>query len=291
LKEEKYRDWNSFFSFDGMVNRMREVFQVDPKIGVVTIALNEDKFIKASLQSVIKHPSVKKVVVIEGAVKLFSHAASEIGLSVDNTQEAIAEVMRGPQGHKILYERYLWAEDKSELRNRALELLPKDITHVLVVDGDEVWKPEDLDKLVQTMRENPNAGMFSFNFLHFWKKKNLIATGGQWNSHLFRCFKYTDKSLHWKNHGAPVVNAEGKSIDETDGAVLVKGIYVYHYGAMKEEKRIIEKLEFYKKRDTKLDVKNTWSKWKPGQETQWTHGNGTAEEFRGTHPEELKGII
>lgn len=287
LSEAKYGERSIFFDFESMIKRVNQVFSPEPRIGVITIALNEEQYISASLRSVIKHPNIKKVAVVEGAVNLFAHASNEKGLSVDDTQVQIFDAVLTEHGNKIIYEQYGWASDKSELRNRALILLGKDIDYVLVVDADEVWKQEDLDNLVQGIKDNPRTGVILFNFYHFWKQKDLIAVGGQWNSQMFRCFKYENKNLHWKNHGAPVVDSQDRFINVTDGQVLLENVHVYHYGAMKDEKRIKEKLEFYAKRDTHLTVKNTWSDWKPGKETQWTHGGGTTEKFDGTHPSEV----
>ena len=136
LKEAKFRARNKLFDFGSMVSRLGEIICPEPKIGVVTIALNEEKFIGASLKSVIKHENISRVVVIEGAVNLFAHAASPEGLSVDKTSNEVFNVMqKDDNGKKIVFERHGWAVDKSELRNRALAYMPKDITHILVVDA------------------------------------------------------------------------------------------------------------------------------------------------------------
>lgn len=291
-EEQKYAPPCHLFDFEAMVKRVNQVFSQEPRIGVITICLNEEQFIQASLRSVIKHPNVKKVAVVEGAVNLYAHAASDKGLSLDQTRDSVYQVKREGDGDKIIYERYGWALDKSELRNRALTLLGDNITHVLVVDADEVWKMEDLDNLVKAMRENPRTGVFLFPFYHFWKQKDLIATGGQWESKMFRCFKYNDKNLHWGMHQLPVVNKEGKFINVTDGSMDLDNVHVYHYSYLKKQQNILEKLEYYKKRDGEvLDVKDTWSNWKKGQETQPTHGGGTAVKFKGTHPKEVEGLI
>jgi len=59
---------------------------------------------------------------------------------------------------------------------------------------------------------------------------------------------------------------------------------------MKDVEDIKAKLDFYATRDTKLTVKDTWTNWKEGQETQWTHGKGTVERYTGSHPIEIKNI-
>ena len=291
LKEKKYGKRNKTFDFEAMVVRVSQVFGREPRVGVITIALNEDKFIGASLRAVIKNPNVKKVAVIEGAVNLFAHAATKDGLSLDNTREEVSKVLAAEHGDKIIYEQHGWAADKSGLRNRALKMLGDDIDYVLVVDADEVWETKELEKLIQAMRENPRTGAFLFNFHHFWKQKNLVAVGGQWNSQMFRCFKYENKQLHWDHHAAPVVNADGKFINVTDGSINLPDIHVHHFGYMKDEHRIMEKLKFYKKRDKHLNVVNTWSNWQKGQPTQPTHGGGDVDEYKGVYPPEVEGII
>lgn len=291
LDEAKYSEENHQFDFKAMTDQLKDVFKFEPRIGVITIALNEDQFIEASLKSVTRHPNVKKVAVVEGAVNLFAHAATKEGLSIDQTPAAVHKAMKTLDGRKIVYERYGWATDKSELRNRALELLGKDIDYVLVVDGDELWKQEDLDKLVQTFRDNPRAGVIKFPFYHFWKSKDQVTVGSQWDSMLFRCFKFEDKSLRWIRHELPVFNDKGERIDRTNGSVINKQIHVYHYGYCKKDDRVKEKLRFYSLRDKNLKVQDTYTKWRPGQPTQPTHGGGRVVPFKGTHPEELKGVL
>jgi glycosyltransferase involved in cell wall biosynthesis len=273
-----------------MVDRVKEVFIPEPKIGVVTIALNEEEYIGASLRSVIKHKNVSRVAVVEGADKLFAHAADGHGLSIDKTSQAVIEATRLPQGNKIVYERLGWVNSKSELRNRALALLPQDVTHVLVVDADEVWKSEDLDRLVEAIKENPSKGIFLFGFYHFWKQSNLVAVGSMWDSKMFRCFRYVDKSLHWGKHEMPVVDNTGRSVKDY-GVVTLENVHVYHYGYLKKSENVKAKLEYYKKRDPYLQVVDRWSNWKFGDETQNTHGGGTVIEFLDPHPEEVQPIL
>jgi hypothetical protein len=291
-KEEKFAEPSHFFDFNAMVERLRQIFVPEVKIGVITIALNEEQYINASLNAVIKHPNIKKVAVVEGAVNLMAHASTSDGLSIDGTDEQVYMAISEPHGNKIIFDRYGWAKDKSELRNRALRLLGNNITHVLVVDADEVWKQDELDKLVKAIQDNPQIGVFLFNFYHFWKKKDLIAVGGQWNSMLFRCFKFADKTLHWERHEAPVVNSKGRMINKIDDLLRLEDVHVYHYGYLKEAKNVQDKLEYYKKRDGDyLKVKDTWTDWKKGDETQPTHGGGEAIKFEGEHPEEVRSIL
>lgn len=289
--EQKFTQPSKAFYFEEMVKEVKKTFTIEPRIGVVTIGLNESKFIQASLRSMIKHPNVKKVAVVEGAVNLYPKADKN-GLSTDNMPEKIRQVQSEPNGEKIVYERYGWAKDKSELRNRALMLLGRGITHVLVVDGDEVYMQSDLNNLVTAMRDNPKTGVFLYPFYHFWKRKDLIAVGGQWDSQMFRCFKFADKTLHWGRHELPVIDEKGVLINVSDGKMVLKNVHVYHYGYMKDQDDVQAKLEYYRKRDGHvLKVTDTWTNWKEGMPTQPTHGGGDVAKFNSEHPPELKGII
>lgn len=290
LQEKKFRKPSHLFDFEMMQKRLKDILNYEPRIGVVTIALNEEEFIASSLASVIKHPRISRVAVVEGAVKLFEHAASKEGLSIDKTQEQVYKATKLKNGQKIIYSRYGWAKDKSELRNHALYLLG-DVDYVLVVDADEVWSTEDLDRLIQGIKDNPDASILRFKFHHFWKKMNQVAVGGQWNSMMFRCFKYLDKSLHWDRHETAVVNGEGTLLSSSGKTATLDDVYVFHLGYMKKAKNVQDKLEYYKKRDTQLNVQDTFTHWKKGEPTSPTHGGGDVAEYKGSYPTEILQLL
>lgn len=295
IKEEKFAGRSEVFDFERMKERVQEVFPLDrtpePKIGVVTIALNEEQFIKASLKAVARHKNIEKIAVVEGADRLFSHAATEKGLSIDGTEEAVLGAISEVEGNKIIYDRYGWADNKAELRNHALHLLrDTELDYILVVDADEVWTQKNLDLLVEAIKENPIAGMFKFKHLHFYKSKDQIAVGSNWDFYLFRFFRYADKTFKWKAHEKPVINEKGESIEKA-GVVVLDHVFVHHFGYLKDVKRVQEKIEYYKKRDSNLSVVDTFTDWKSGKPTSTTHGKGTVERYSGDYPEEVLGII
>jgi len=276
------------FDFEAMVATFDQIMHREPKIGVITICLNEENFIFPSITSVLKHPNIAKIAVVEGLVEQNEHTPNKGGLSADGTKNEVLRAIEQDDEGKIIYDRYGLAGNKSELRNRGLELVGKDMDYILVVDGDECWKHEDLDKLIKYAQSYPKATVLYPKFLHFWKSPNLIAVDGQWEAKLFRFFRYEDKSLHWELHETPVVNKDGILIDALGDEEDLEDVHVYHYGYMKPAERIKEKLLYYKKRDNDLDVVDTFTDWKEGDKTSPTHGSGTVSRFDGEHPEAVR---
>lgn len=287
LKADTFTKGTEAFDFPVLVDRISQVVTSEPKIGVITIGLNEEEYIGASLRSMLKQANVEKIAVVEGCVTLNESQANKDGLSTDFTRDEVLDVIKDDHQGKIIYERYGWAGSKSELRNRALHLLGKGMDYIMVVDADEVWKVADFNRLVNFIKSNPDVSVVWYPAFHFWKQPDLIAIGGQWDAPLFRFFKYEDKTLFWHKHQTPVVNKMGQSVTQLGREVKLKNVHFYHYGAMKPEKKIKAKLAYYAARDKDLTVKNTWSEWKEGKPTQWTHGGGSTAKFTHKHPEEI----
>jgi glycosyltransferase involved in cell wall biosynthesis len=268
------------FGIDKMKEKLKEIMEPEIKIGVVIIALNESKFLDVAIQSVFDHNHIEKIAVVEGCDVVNKDNADPYGLSVDFQYEEVNYLL----SPKIIYSQYGWSANKAELRNHALEILKEKCNYILVLDGDEAWNNENLDKLVNEIKKNPDTGVFWFKTWHFWKKNNQVTVGGQWDKPLFRFFKFEDKTLHFERHELPPVDKDGIQINVRDGEKFFNDIEFYHYGGLKGNKEIKEKLDYYKKRDDHLKVVDTFTNWKPGDPTQWTHGGGTVEEFNKDHP-------
>jgi len=286
------QETTDFYLDNYAVSRAKELFKEPVNIGVIMIALNEQKFIEPALRALLVSPHIKKIAVVEGAVELYAHAATTEGLSRDSTSTIIKRVItKYDKDGKIIYDRYGWAKDKAELRNRCIDLLGTHVNWLLKVDADEVYKKEDLDTLAKIMQSDAAITTIYMKHLHFWKRKDLIAVGGQWDARLPRCFRFRDKTLRFRQHNLPPVNSRGENIEELGKRIDTDEVKIYHYGYMKDEKDVRAKLEFYKKRDKHLKVIDTFSNWKPGKPTQPTHQGGTVEKFKGKHPKVMRGVI
>lgn len=261
----------------------------DNEVIPMYIVLNEQKFIGASLRSVLKRKEVSQVTIVEGADKKYPRATDR-GLSIDDTALVINEVQKEFPNKEVIYYQMGWVSDKKDLRNKAIEL-SKQSGWGLFVDADEVWSDTHWNKLINTMKENRSKGVIYFKHLHFWKDLNTIAVGSQWDSYLFRCFRFAEKGLEIKQHASEPVTKSGIPVGEKYGRVTKNDIKVHHYATLKNAQDIYDKLDYYKKRDTNLTVRDTWTNYKEGDETQWTTKGGTVKKFTGNHPKEIIDVL
>jgi len=95
--------------------------------------------------------------------------------------------------------------------------------------------------------------------------------------------------LQLYHHGQDPLCKDGQRVSKKFGICYLDNVFVHHYGAIKDQKNILDKLEYYRRRDSKfgLVVKDTWSNWKEGEETQWTHSGGSVVPYSGDHPQEI----
>lgn len=275
------------------------------KVYCIFIVINEEQYIAATLKSYLQRPEVQAIAVIEGADRLYQAADVLMGLSLDNTADvAVATLKNAGSGRNInamwnhQYHQYGWAENKAELWNAALNLLrgawqPQPEDWIVMCSGDELYTDEQWGLLYQTMQANPEAKAIYITPYHFWKDFDHLTMGGQWDVAMPRAFRYCDDSIHFVEHNLPplVTDGNGKAVGLAESEILWPAIHVHHYGAVKDGESIRAKLDYYKRRDDDLDVRDTWTNYKEGDETQWTHGGGYAVKTLADHPAEIRELM
>ena len=111
-----------------------------PRFSFVTIVLNGMPFIEHALKAV--YPFAHEIIVVEGAVENCQFAANSDGSSRDGTVDCIRN-MPDPSG-KIRLLQGKWPE-KCEMQNAALAHVTGD--YVWLMDSDEIYRSEDLEKI------------------------------------------------------------------------------------------------------------------------------------------------
>ena len=253
-------------------------------IGVCIFFLGEAKFLPYSIRSFLGCEHVKTIALIEGCAKSFSsERVTKKGLSTDGSAEIVRNLMKGEDGEKIVFEQLGWVNSKRDLQNRGFQIirsrLGEGAIHMLA-GADEVYFSNELSRLREEFIKHPKAKIVKFPFLHFWWRPDLICTGSSWSVKMHRAYRRPGLPLQFSHHAAPPADCGRGPIEE-----LSNGVRCFHYTGMQDADKIAARLAFYKKRDGhRLKVTDTWSNWRWGQRTQWTHDGGSVLKFDGVHP-------
>jgi len=206
---------------------------------VTMIVLNEADYIFQSLQSI--YSSVDKIVIVEGATKYaVKDVVSPMGLSTDGTAQLI-QVFQDTldiEG-KIKYVRAGWAEDKAVLRNRCLEHVPKDTYAILIVDGDELFKAEDIRAAVQAMQLVDALVVKARHFM-FWGSTDRLLESVPDLDYTGRLLRYFP-TMHYKHHQGIYLDASTSYYDDPSRIICPEGFDLYHYGYVRDVRKLVLK--------------------------------------------------
>jgi len=249
------------------------------------LSFMQDDTIKSSLASIMDF--VDEIVIVNGLVKTYyevnynypgGHEAAITDLirSYNSVVEAVDDLGLGDKvkiisGHIIphIY------ESKAHIQNRILENITKDI--YLKVDGDEVYKPEDLELILNIFNMDSELTVMAYRCWHFWKSLDQVVIGGQWDSPVTRVWRFKPSFRH------PESSRIGfNMMYDTKEAKLIEMPWVrkyvthirlmYHLGYADRPTRAVQnKLRYYKHRNIEKHVEDTWTKWRDGEHASPTH--------------------
>lgn len=129
-----------------------------PDVGVVIPTYNRAALLRAALESVLAQtmPAREIVVVDDG--------------STDETPQVVEAMQEA--GAPITYVRRPHTNRRGEVRNAGVTLIRGDL--VTFLDSDDLWRPERLERQVESLRREPAAG-FAFCNVHRFDDSGLIG--------------------------------------------------------------------------------------------------------------------
>lgn len=247
------------------------------------IVYNEEKFVWASIKSIQNH--VKRIVVVDGSPK---------GPSTDETPK---EVYRAAAGCNtpIEYKTGTY-KNKEQQRNAYLEGFTEG-EWVFVVDGDEVYKPESLNFLNEKVEYSNSTNRYhaiEVGWIHFWNDLNHYMS--RWDNFVsYRVNKWIP-GCQYKVHNslgtASIRSLDTNAIASHKYLRARKEIVCHHYGHVKDDDIIYNKLLFYARRGDfphAADPRNDKACKRFAR--QWVETRGRTpglKEFKGEHPKEIK---
>jgi glycosyltransferase involved in cell wall biosynthesis len=254
---------------------------------LATIAINEMEWLPSLYEQHKDWPGLVKWCFVEGADAVYAKANPELvspeGLSTDGTTEFLADLAR--RDPRVIHIRHGIArhdspdQGKCELRNvyweRAEQVKP-DI--VMVVDSDEFYTHDDqlrIDRILGKCSVRYQG--WCFRQRHIWRPASIAhyplfhaeVTGGYWNMHHYRAWRWRAGRKHRDNHNIP----EGIALHDThryDGDP--SNPQCQHLGFASSSAARVAKHKYYEERgEGKKDGREmyvacrlAWETWRPG---------------------------
>jgi len=246
------------------------------KIAFGMIIFNTDFVLKECLSSV--YDFADQILIAEGPVTFWQNQGYTT--SVDSTNEILHSFPDPNNKIKIVHRQY---SEKDEQCNSYMSLLNNDIDYIWNLDSDEIFKKEDIDKLLTIIEQN-NITSVAFKSLTFYGGFDHYLTGFEEAADFHRISKVYP-GAKWATHRPPTIaNPPWRKVHLDSNFLANIGIKMYHYSYV-FPRQVQEKVFYYKQaisRDNCID--NYYEEiFLP-----WTNGNNEQkriieEKWQGVH--------
>jgi len=173
--------------------------------------------------------------------------------------------------------RTLWCVEptEAERRNYATKILDTD--YVFIIDADELWDKDDLQKAISMLKANPQVELLRTRCYTYWKTPDWRITPPE-PLHPTVAIKRTVNFTQCRNTDAQIVQ------DAPD-------MYFHHFSYVGDDARIQRKIELLSRADAKdmhpvieTWYNNVWKAWTPETSENF-------ENLHPTHPEAYKKAV
>lgn len=199
--------------------------------------------------------------------------------------------------------------EKDAMVNASIDLIPKDTTHLFVVDSDEVWREEDMEVILASLEEY-NLDSMAFFADSFFGGFERILTGFERDFEVIRIQRWYP-GAKWKTHRPPtILSKDGRPWKDKRhfdaSRMLQAGVTMPHYSYVFPSQAKM-KHDYYSHYSPGITIPDYYQKvflpWCRGDaaqkaaiEHQWRgvhnfvpsyRGDCYSTLFEGTHPEEI----
>lgn len=202
------------------------------KISFGMIVVNGEPFIRYNLENL--YPHAHEILVVEGAVEKFRHAATKDGHSIDNTVRIIREFPDPERKIKLIQRDGFWPE-KDDMSNAYMACCTSD--YIWQVDVDEFYKTEDIEKVRSFLTDHPDVTRIDLQTVNFWKGFKAVMQGASYcfgADQFRRVFRFRPGYRFLTHRPPTVIDAAGRVCGDTkvvsaEEMVQRFQIFVYHY--------------------------------------------------------------
>lgn len=215
-----------------------------PTIGVGIIVSGEAAFLAHSVRAI--RNCVDLIAVVEGADHRWIDLgnANSDGSSLDNTGPLV-EALAAEPGTPIKYFKPKVYGNRNQQRQVYLDyFLEQGIDVCLVLDADEFYFPEDIQKMLSFFKEYPDEIGVKYKFWNFytWVRRYHRTI------EMERCFRL-EKGMQYfdQDGGQSVIDKDGNKI--WPRFVRDSNITCFHYNRVLSGRDLLAKIRFYMERD------------------------------------------
>jgi len=196
------------------------------KIAFGMIVFEGDYVLKQCLEQV--YPFASQILIAEGPVSYWQRQGRTT--SLDETNKILSEFPDPENKIKIVHGQY---GEKDDQCRAYMQHINDDIDYIWNLDSDEVYKTEDLKKIINFIEENKPTSV-GLRSCSFYGGFDDYLTGFELKQDNFlRIFRYV-KGSTWQTHRPPTIqypieaNITRKHID-SDTIYNILGVQMYHY--------------------------------------------------------------
>lgn len=196
------------------------------KIAFGMIVFEGDYVLKQCLEQV--YPFASQILIAEGPVSFWQKQGRTT--STDETNKILDEFPDPENKIKIVHGQY---NEKDDQCRAYMQYINDDIDYIWNLDSDEVYKTEDLKKIIEFLEESKPTSV-GLRSCSFYGGFDDYLTGFELNRDNFlRIFRYV-KGSTWQTHRPPTIqypkdsNITKKHID-SDTLWDKLGVQMYHY--------------------------------------------------------------
>tara|TARA_R110000796_G_scaffold183100_6_gene299545 strand:- start:465 stop:1331 length:867 start_codon:yes stop_codon:yes gene_type:complete len=248
------------------------------KIAFGMIVFNGDFVLKECLESV--YPYATQILISEGPVRYWQDQGYTT--STDRTNEILSNFPDPENKITVVHGQF---EEKDEECRAYMPYMRDDIDYIWNLDSDEIYKPEDIEKIIKILEEESytSVGIRSCSF--YGGFDNFIGGFELAKDNFLRIFKVYPNAT-WKTHRPPTIVAPAgtetlpeKHLD-SDTLWDKHGVQMYHYSYV-FPRQVREKIAYYK---AKVSKDNCHPNYYEEIYLPWVRGNKDVEwSWRGVH--------
>lgn len=274
-----------------------------PRLSFGMIVLNGEPFVRYNLRAL--YPFAHQIIVVEGAVESAAASATPTGHSLDSTLETLQQFKaeEDPDNKLTIVTRDGFWSEKDAMSQAYAEHATGD--YLWQIDADEFYLPEDIQHIIDMLRNDPTISLIAFKQYSFWGSPDYVADGWYLRrkslfQHALRVFKWGAGYRYTKHRPPTVVNEKGESVRDMhfiDGlATQAIGIRMYHYSLIfpqqvEEKSRYYANVNWGQFQDTETWAKNSFfSLKKPFRVHNVYRYPSWLERFTGKHPPQIESM-